>query len=108
MAFVQGVDLDLEAGVGFREIRFERRDIGADPAESQQADQPAEDRAAEVVDAADVLREAALAAETRAAHSTGPERQRALNEAERLWSRERHLRSLAPRAELREITSRAA
>ena len=63
---------------------------------------------AQVVDAADILRESALAAETRAAHSTGPERQRALNEAERLWSRERHLRSLAPRAELREITSRAA
>lgn len=59
---------------------------------------------AQVIAAADVLRESALAAETRAAHApTGPERERALREATRLWERERHLRGLAPRAELREI-----
>lgn len=58
---------------------------------------------AQVIAAADVLRESALAAETRAAHSTGIARQRALNEAVRLHERAAHLRSLAPRAALREI-----
>lgn len=59
---------------------------------------------AQTIAAADVLRDAALSAETRAAHaSTGAERQRALREATRLWERERHLRRLAPRAALREI-----
>jgi hypothetical protein len=61
-------------------------------------------RAAQVIGAADVLRESALAAETRAAHApTGAERQRALNEATRLHERAAHLRSLAPVAALREI-----
>lgn len=58
----------------------------------------------QVIAAADVLRDSALAAETRAANApTGAERERAMLEAARLWSRERHLRGLAPRAELREI-----
>lgn len=60
--------------------------------------------AAQVIASADVLRDAALAAETRAAHATtAPERLRAMAEAERLWSRSRHMRSLAPVASLREI-----
>ena len=65
--------------------------------------------ATQVIAAADVLRESALAAETRAAHApTAAERNRALDEAARLWSRERHLRGLAPVARLRDLTSRAA
>lgn len=60
--------------------------------------------AAQVIAAADVLRAAALRAETRAAHAdTGAEREQALREAARLWEREQHLRGLAPAAALREI-----
>lgn len=60
--------------------------------------------AAQVIAAADVLRESAVAAETRAAHAvTAPERERALREAVRLWERERHMRGLAPVARLRAI-----
>lgn len=59
---------------------------------------------AQVIEAANVLRDAALSAESRAAHAlTGAARERALREATRLWERERHLRSLGPRASLREI-----
>ena len=65
--------------------------------------------AAEVTTAADTLRDAAIRADTRAAHApTAAERNRALDEAARLWSRERHLRSLAPVARLRALPSRAA
>jgi hypothetical protein len=60
--------------------------------------------AAQVIAAADVLRTAALAAETRAAHApTAAERGRAMAEASRLWERERHMRGLAPVASLRAI-----
>lgn len=60
--------------------------------------------AAEVTTAADVLRDAAIRADTRAAHApAGAERERAHREADRLWERERHLRGLAPVAALREI-----
>lgn len=60
--------------------------------------------AAQVIAAADVLRDSALGAETRAAHASTPaERERALREADRLWERARHMRDLAPLASLREI-----
>lgn len=60
--------------------------------------------AAQVIAAADVLRDSARAAETRAAHApTSAERERALAEAKRLWERARHLRGLAPVDALREI-----
>lgn len=60
--------------------------------------------AAQVIAAADVLRESAVAAETRAAHAPTPaERERALREAVRLWERAAHMRSLAPVARLRAL-----
>lgn len=58
---------------------------------------------AQVLIAADELHRKALVAETRAANTTGPERQRALNEATRLHERAERLRALAPVAALREI-----
>lgn len=60
--------------------------------------------AAQVIAAADVLRESAVAAETRAAHAVTPgERNRALDEAKRLHERAAHMRGLAPVARLRAL-----
>ena len=59
---------------------------------------------AQVLEDAQALHAAALAAEDRAAAATSLDvQQRALNEAQRLHERARSTRALAPRAALREI-----